>query len=572
MKLKNFTVKSYRSIKEAKLTNLQNYCVITGPNNAGKSNLLRAMYVALSIAMNGTFRSIRRNKSSYNLGVGSEYQWEQDIPVSLKNDETSATEFELSFSLSDEEKKDFKAFFGVRLSTDLRMKFTLSKSCSECHIILKGRAKKPLEEKWKDISEFVQRKLAFEYIPCVRSSDFTAEYFSRLITKELEQLESIPEYKECLDKIAELQAPIIENLEKKITQSLQTFLPNVVSVKLDDSYSKIDTIARRPILRARQMPISIDDGTMTSIENKGDGIKSLAAISIIQSMTFEKAGNRPLILLIEEPEAHLHPNAIHSLRNVINEIASTNGVQVLISTHSPILLDRNVLSNNIIVYDDHQVDICKSVESIRRELGIRTLDALLPEKVIIVEGESDQIYLETLCKELNNKLKGQIESGKIVFKSADSATKIDNLIRYYDSLMIPSFAVFDSDACGKEAYENILRIKLKSQNEIAIIKGNGMEYSEIEDWVSFDAYFDIVKEKYNIYLDNDRFKKRKSPWSDRLKAAAKSSPGMFDKEIERKIKIILTDIVSSRGMEAIADYEKESVKKMVDCISTFANN
>ena len=45
---------------------------------------------------------------------------------------------------------------------------------------------------------------------------------------------------------------------------------------------------------------------MTSIENKGDGIKSLVAIGLIESMSFENLQGKSLILCIEEPEAHLH--------------------------------------------------------------------------------------------------------------------------------------------------------------------------------------------------------------------------------------------------------------------------
>lgn len=62
MKLRTFYVKSYRSITEATLDNIQNYGVFVGPNNAGKSNLLRAIYISLSIALEGDFQRARRNR------------------------------------------------------------------------------------------------------------------------------------------------------------------------------------------------------------------------------------------------------------------------------------------------------------------------------------------------------------------------------------------------------------------------------------------------------------------------------------------------------------------------------
>lgn len=39
MRLCSFYVKSYRSIDEAKIDAIQQYCVIANPNNSGKSNL-----------------------------------------------------------------------------------------------------------------------------------------------------------------------------------------------------------------------------------------------------------------------------------------------------------------------------------------------------------------------------------------------------------------------------------------------------------------------------------------------------------------------------------------------------
>ena len=97
MRLRSFFVKSYRSIVEAKIDNIQQYCVIAGPNNSGKSNLLRALYIALSLASNGNFER-RRRKSQYSyIHNITDYVWDRDIPVSLTNKESASTIFKLKF-------------------------------------------------------------------------------------------------------------------------------------------------------------------------------------------------------------------------------------------------------------------------------------------------------------------------------------------------------------------------------------------------------------------------------------------------------------------------------------------
>lgn len=146
MKLRTFYVKSYRSITEATLDNIQNYGVFVGPNNAGKSNLLRAIYISLSIALEGDFQRARRNRQYSYAYRGENYNWERDIPVNLRENKGASTTFKLTFEFSDEEKADFRQKFNINLTKSLQMKFQLFSNRTEYNIIMPGRAKKPMEE------------------------------------------------------------------------------------------------------------------------------------------------------------------------------------------------------------------------------------------------------------------------------------------------------------------------------------------------------------------------------------------------------------------------------------------
>lgn len=569
MRLRKFYVKSYRSIVEATLDDIQPYCVIVGPNNAGKSNLLRAIYVSLSIALEGDFQRVRR-RSQYSYAYsGEDYNWNRDIPASLKDDEKASTVFKLTFDFSEEEKIEFKEKFGINLSKSLQMKFQLFVRTTEYNIIMPGRAKRPMEEKIQEIGMFIRSKLDFEYIPCVRSTEFTAEYFSRLLIKELSQLEENPEYQQCIHTIQQLQAPILNDLEQKLVVSLKAFIPNVTNVKLDRNVSSFGFTARRST-RMHRIPIEIDDGTLTSLDDKGDGIKSLAAIGIVQNTSFENAYGKALVLCIEEPEAHLHPDAVHSLRSIISEIAARKNVQVIISTHSPILIDRDKVSNNVIVSDHHVVSSCASITQIRELLGVRVADNLSSRKIVLVEGESDLRYFKSLCFSISPVLSAQIEKGDFEFVNVHSASKMDYQVRLYNSLMVSTVVLLDSDKSGLEAQKNLLDTKTKLPNEILMIKSIGMNECELEDIVAFDAYTEEVLNKYNIALNTKQFKSRKKPWSDRLHEAASKSPGVFNDHIEKQIKTTLADIVEEKGLEAIAEYDRDYVKALIQRIEHFA--
>lgn len=571
MKLRTFFVKSYRSIVEATLDDLQQYCVIVGPNNSGKSNLLRAIYISLSIALEGDFQRARRNKQYSYTYRGESYNWVRDIPVSMKDDKNASTTFKLTFEFSDEEKAEFKNKFGINLSKSLQMKFQLFANRTEYNIIMPGRAKKPMEEKMQEIGGFIRSKLDYEYIPCVRSTDLTAEYFSKLLNKELQQIEASPVYQECIARITELQKPVVGALEEKLTSSLQTFLPDIAAVKLQEDVDYIDTRLRLFPSRMRDIPINIDDGSLTSIENKGDGIKSLVAIGLIESMSFDNLQGRSLILCIEEPEAHLHPDAVHSLRNVLFEIAEREGVQVILSTHSPILVDRNDVSNNVVVSQNHRVVACQSIEEVRETLGVRLTDNLSASKIVLVEGESDKRYVEALCKALDADLAAKIESCTLRIENVHSASKMDYQVRLYNSMAVSTLVMLDMDDSGIASYQQLTSSKTKPVGEILQIKSSGMTRCELEDIVDISTYSKVLEDEFNININTTAFKKRKKPWSDRLRDAASKSPGIFDSTVESEIKTRIADIVAEQGINAIASYDREYIQSLICAIARFAN-
>lgn len=279
---------------------------------------------------------------------------------------------------------------------------------------------------------------------------------------------------------------------------------------------------------------------------------------------------KSLILCIEEPEAHLHPDAVHSLRNVLLEIAEKKGVQVIISTHSPILVDRNDVSNNVVVSPGHRVYPCESIENVREVLGVRLTDNLSASKVVLVEGESDKRYIEAICRSIAPDVMSKIVNSTLRIESVNSATKMDFQIRLYNSLAVSTLAVLDMDDSGIAAYEQLLSRKTKPASEILQIKSAGMTRCELEDIVKFDAYATIIKDEFNISVDTKAFKDRRKPWSDRLHQAASKSPGVFDDRIEAQIKTRIAEIVVEKGIDAIADYDREYIQNLVEAISRFA--
>ena len=117
------------------------------------------------------------------------------------------------------------------------------------------------------------------------------------------------------------------------------------------------------------------------------------------------------IVLIEEPESHLsHSN----LNVVLNKIENQyNDKQLIISTHSSFVANKLGLDKLILLNNNKTIRLNdlkrKTYDYFRKLNGFDTLRILLAEKVILVEGGSDELIVQRAYLDEHNKL--PIEKG-----------------------------------------------------------------------------------------------------------------------------------------------------------------
>jgi putative ATP-dependent endonuclease of the OLD family len=93
-----------------------------------------------------------------------------------------------------------------------------------------------------------------------------------------------------------------------------------------------------------------NDGTSPcTLEEMGTGETQILAISFAHA--FAKAFHGGIVLVIEEPESHLHPIAQQWLARKLHEL-SNGGLQILITTHSPHFIDIMSLDGLVLVRKD----------------------------------------------------------------------------------------------------------------------------------------------------------------------------------------------------------------------------
>lgn len=117
----------------------------------------------------------------------------------------------------------------------------------------------------------------------------------------------------------------------------------------------------------------------------------------------EGEGNR--MLLIEEPEAHLHPQRQLRVMEYLQNQALEGDVQIIVSTHSPNLASVIELDNLVMVQNGRAFSLSKGktklAESdyrfLQRFLDVTKANLFFARGVMIVEGDAENILVPTLA-------------------------------------------------------------------------------------------------------------------------------------------------------------------------------
>src|SRR5690606_2546978 len=216
------------------------------------------------------------------------------------------------------------------------------------------------------IAEFVSRRVRLEYIPTARSSEQSQALIRREVASAWHRVRQTEEFRSAASAIDAVIAQEMAPLEGRILEGMREFYPDVTGV----SISVPEWLGRYAV---PDFDVLVDDGSETSLSAKGDGVQSLVALSLVRALTKNEDEDGTYILAVEEPEAHLHPGAVHQLSRILNEIAVTD--QVIVTTHSPIFVNRASARGNILV-EQNRAAPASSLEQVRASLGVELPDNL----------------------------------------------------------------------------------------------------------------------------------------------------------------------------------------------------
>lgn len=596
MKLLSFSVVNFRSITKAHKIDFSwwKVIVLVGKNNEWKSNILKALNLCMSVigvSMYGyNNRSINRgfsySKHRY-LYMRSPYSWERDFPIWIKKKNEKSV-FKLEFQLKDSELQEFENFvwenywfnfilqisfwknwipsFSIQwenksLNTPKELEWTKyiknNPDLIEIDTIIESHK---FEETIGKVIDFISGKIDFTYIPAIRTEKEIVDLINSRISVSLKRLEKNEEYIEAIKKIQNLQKPIFSKIEKTIKWPIQSFIPDVKDVKIRRKNESIQldfwSIA----------DLYIDDWIETQLEYKWDGIKSLISISLLHNVWNKETSS---LVAIEEPESHLHPEAIHYLKDVIYKLWKT--WQIIISTHNPLLVNRENVNSNIIV-NNWEAKPAESILQIRNILWIEQSDNLVNvNKVLVVEWGCDVKSLKALLK-WNEKIYKAFLSWKFDIVSLWSAWNLSYMLQSLQNSLTRYIVLLDNDNAWVEAYNKAKSKWYLLEKDVSFLKCIWKKESEFEDIINEEIYKDIILEKLWIDIDKVEFSKSKKKRSETMKDIANSQWKPRDDDIKNNAKIIISESIERNVEKALLPKKWDIILEIEKQIERFIDS
>jgi len=549
MKLIKFKVENFRSVKDSGWITCDDVTTLVGINEAGKSNLLLALW-------------------KMNPASGGEIDPLHDMPVSslslMRKDEDSTIFITAEFELQDTAQILIDAGYAVNENTTVQISryydgnYSVEFPNGEPNVNLsadenEGNDKNELEDLiLENLPIFVYyshygnlatriylphaiKWLNGENVPGIDIREDqvrTIQVLFRYVGLEPKEILELGE--DPVDKINNRPAQISKTQIEKVADNKEkrSILLQSASSKLTKEFKQWwqqGEYKFRFEADGDYFSILVSDDKRpdeVSLELRSTGLQwflSFFLIFLVESQNKHKNA----ILLLDEAGLTLHPLAQKDLSRFFIELSKTN--QIVNTTHSPFIVDTNNIDRCKVVYldkDGYTVasdDLRqgrdklneKSIYAVHAALGLSVSDVLLQGcKPIIVEGPSDQIYLNMMKQILIGQ--GKINpKEELVFVPAGGVKGISGVVSILSGKNgeLPVVLV-DSDKSGEDTKKKLTSNNGLYASEQSKILEVGtyvnIPNAEIEDLVSYKMLQRSIDKRFNMVDDPFKFSKKAS--------------------------------------------------------------
>lgn len=416
MYLSKVRVRNFRNLKDLEVGFSKGLNVIVGENNVGKTNLLDAIRAALGPAsfVGDPLRLVKEDRHRSLDGIYTT----DPIAIDLWFDDLSANEQAECLEIL-----DYDAAAPEKSTASIHFEWSWDEKANRWHARRWGGDRPKAEA---PVPEEVLQAIPLTLLGALRDAlvALSPGRMSRL--GQLLRAVATPEQQKSVEAILEeantkLEGDaLITGVEGKIGSALKQasgprLSQEAVVRATEPNFERIANNLRL-VLRERGGATKV----LSELRSNGLGFNNLLYIAtVLAELDASKEATLPL-LLVEEPEAHLHPQlqtllADHLARGGAAAGEAATRVQTIVTTHSPTIA-AHVQPDVIRVLHKSPKDEprCTAIgacglavsesKKLRRMLDVTRATMLFARGVILVEGISESLLLPVLARRLGEKL------------------------------------------------------------------------------------------------------------------------------------------------------------------------
>ena len=407
MFLKRFEVKNYRCIKDATIDFNEGVNILIGENNSGKTAVLDALRVCLSYGKQ--WRDIWVSVNNFHLDKNDPDTDIEDIEFHLYfeiQDEVEAGIYNDFLSVGEDDKRELQIHFRYYIEERNGIKKV------RYNVWGGDNEGQPITPNVLDLIYFIHLDALRDAVHHLRPmrGNRLGKLYSKIVTNEERQEFLSGKVRNVLNDDSDWNT-LIEQGKDKVNEHL-----NETTIAGKEQNVEIDFLPfefRRIVDNLRiQTPVYSEDIIENEDKQKyfelyqnGLGYNNLIYIATVlgdlkRQKELEKEAY--VALLIEEPEAHLHPqlqNIFFNYLNKLNEI----GFQIFVSSHSPTITAKADLDSLIVLQDQENEITSLSIKKsnldeinkkyLRKFLDVTKCQLFFANGVILVEGISEALLI-----------------------------------------------------------------------------------------------------------------------------------------------------------------------------------
>lgn len=409
MFLQNISIRNFRNLQHLDATFERGLNVIVGPNNIGKTNLFLAIRHclgpsasrgdALALIEDDLFRKPQGEPITEPIRI--------DITFAGLSGDQFAQFFEImDFDHNDLTKSTAKIHFEANWSKD-KSRFSIK------------RWGGPVAGEHSQIPPDIIEALPLTFLPALRDAEISLMPGSRSrLARVLGDLsrqstddhetEIVRIFSEANQKLKDVK--LISDAENKLNESAKEMAGN--------DFSRSSIAAMKPEFSRvlRTLRILIDENPVPELGSSGLGYNNLLYLATVLAQIEIPPKDECPVLLIEEPEAHLHPQLVVLLAKYLaKKLSPEQHAQAIVSSHSPTFAANVKPSQVLVMFKDNADGIhCNALarlnlepteeRQLQRMLDITKASLYFSKALILVEGISEALLLPELAERLGHDL------------------------------------------------------------------------------------------------------------------------------------------------------------------------